>query len=314
MAQIALLILGFALLWKGGDFFVAGATEIARRLKISDFVIGLTLLALGTSAPELFVNVIATLQDKSDFVFGNILGSNISNLLLILGLAGLIVPLTVRRQSLKRELPFSLLCMLAFWIVLVVPLSQQMMVISRIEAAMLLLLFIAFLIVTLCQTDDGPEEFSVRSMSIRKALFFCVLGIGLLPIGGHYVVKAAIVLAQQFQVSEALIALFAVALGTSLPELATSVIAAKKGKSDMAVGNIIGSNIFNILFIIGISALVRPILFNPILMTEFWVIIAATLFFLGAMYWKRRYVLDRSEAMVMLLGYGVYLFFLFQRG
>lgn len=261
---IGLLIVGFVILIKGADFLVEGASAIAKQFNISDMIIGLTIVSFGTSAPELVVNIDAAMEGKNAMIMGNILGSNIFNTCLILGTAGIIYPLAVQRATMSKELPFSIFIVLLMFVLC----NDAMFLgganeISFVDGVILLGLFLGFLgyVYKSAQgsSDDGDEE--IKSMPLPKSIVYIVLGMLGLVYGGDMVLTNAEFLAKQFGMTERVIGLTVVAIGTSLPELATSVVAAMKKNSDIAVGNVVGSNIFNVLLVLGASAVFSP---NPI--------------------------------------------------
>ena len=307
-----LLILGLVLLIKGADWLVDGASALARRYRVSELAIGLTVVAFGTSAPELVVNTFAASNNLPDIVFGNIIGSNVFNLLAILGIAGLISPLAVQSSTVWKEIPLSLFAALLCWFLV----SDQVIwhaasnILGRGDALILLVFFLGFLwyVKKQLSNDQQGVEQTERKASVKTWLFI-IGGLAGLGIGGQLVVSNAVDLASLLGVSEKVIGLTIVAAGTSLPELATSVMAAIKKNIDIAVGNIIGSNIFNLLLILSASALVRPmgytIKFNP----DMLVLVLGTLFLFMAMFTGKKRKLDRWEAALMLLafvGYTIY--------
>ena len=252
--QYILLIGGFVLLIKGADLLVDGASSLAKRLKVSDLVVGLTVVAFGTSAPELSVNVLSAIKGTTDIAIGNILGSNIANVLLILGISSIIYPLFVSKGTVWKEIPLSLLAA-----ILVAVLAndqiidkQSYSVLSRIDGAILLLFFIVFLYYSfsIAKSIEGIDDYvTTRQQKVFHSIIFIVLGLIGLTLGGKWIVDAAVFIAQKLNISTKLIGLTVVAVGTSLPELATSVVAAIKKNPEIAIGNVVGSNIFNIFFI-----------------------------------------------------------------
>ena len=253
--EIFLLSLGFLLLVKGADWFVDGASGIATKLRIPQLVIGLTIVAMGTSAPEAAVSISAALKGSADITIGNIVGSNILNILIILGLASALVPIAVAKSTIRVDIPF----MLAITGVLLFLGWDG--TISLIDGMIMLVLFIGYLAYLFIGAKNNPVEEPVKDLPLWKALMLTTLGLGLIIWGADLAVNAATSLARIFGMSERFIGLTIVALGTSLPELFTSVSAARKGNADIAIGNIVGSNIFNILFIVGLSALIVPVPF-----------------------------------------------------
>lgn len=263
---IVFIIIGFIALVKGADWLVDGASAIAKRFGISDLVIGLTVVAFGTSMPEFVVNMVSVAEGTTDLAITNILGSNIINTFVILGLTALVYPVVSQKRSRDFDIPLSIIAgILVFAFVAVnSPFGEVGRGISRFGGIILLVLFCYFLYNTFRHAkdhpDDGPtEEVPDKEITVRRALCLILAGLVGLVVGGEMIVKSAVDLATRMGVSEAIIGLTIVALGTSLPELATSVIAATKHNSDIALGNVVGSNIFNVFFVLGISAAVRPL-------------------------------------------------------
>lgn len=309
--QTVLLIAGLLLLIKGADWLVEGASAVAKKKRVSDLAIGLTIVAFGTSAPELVVTLMASIQDQQEIVFGNIIGSNNFNLFFILGVAGLITPLVVQSSTIYKEIPISLVAAVLLFILANNFISDDTLV-SRWDGIILLLLFVGFLYYVYKQLKLEPEKTEIREkeLSVLKIWSFIVLGLAGLVIGGRLVVNSAVEMATAWGVSEQLIGLTIVAMGTSLPELATTVVAAVKKKTDIAVGNIIGSNIFNIFFILGVSAVVRPIPYNTIFNTDLYLLFGGTVFLFVAMFMAGKKKLDRWEAGILLAIYLLYTIYL----
>ena len=255
LLQVFLLALGFTMLVKGADWFVDGSSSIARRFNIPQLVIGLTIVAMGTSAPEAAVSITAALKGNADITVGNIVGSNILNILIILGVSALITPLAVAKSTIKAEIPFMIA------ITLLLLLFGYNGEINLFEGILLLVAFAAYLAYLFNMARKNKEEEQIDEISAAKAIVLTVIGLVLIVWGSDVTVDAATALAQSFGLSERFIGLTVVALGTSLPELFTSVAAARRGNADIAIGNIVGSNIFNILFVIGISACIIPVPF-----------------------------------------------------
>ncbi len=314
-----LLVAGFALLVVGADRLVDGASTVARRLGVSDLVVGLTVVAFGTSAPELVVNLVAAVQGHTDVAIGNILGSNTFNVLLILGVAALIRPLTVTEATVWKEIPLSLLAAVLVGITAADRWLDGAAAdnLSRVDGLVLLAFFGIFLVYMLEAARAGaaargqPEE---GGRSLGGAWFRVALGLALLVGGGRAVVAGAVEVATRWGLSEALIALTIVSAGTSLPELATSAVAAWRGNSDIAVGNVVGSNIFNVFFILGTSAVIRPLPFAPERGLDVAVTVAASLMLFLVAFTGRRHRIDRWEGGVFLASYGGYLGYLIIRG
>ena len=263
---IVFIIIGFIALVKGADWLVDGASAIAKRFGISDLVIGLTVVAFGTSMPEFVVNMVSVAEGTTDLAITNILGSNIINTFVILGLTALVYPVVSQKRSRDFDIPLSIIAgiMVFAFVAVNSPFGEVGRGISRFGGIILLVLFCYFLYNTFRHAkdhpDDGPtEEVPDKEITVRRALCLILAGLVGLVVGGEMIVKSAVDLATRMGVSEAIIGLTIVALGTSLPELATSVIAATKHNSDIALGNVVGSNIFNVFFVLGTSAAVRPL-------------------------------------------------------
>ena len=309
LLNIVLLLAGFVLLLKGADFFVDAASSLARKMKVSEMAIGLTVVSFGTSAPELLVNVMASVEGSSSLVLSNVIGSNIFNILLILGVSGAIYPLVVQKNTVWKEIPFSLLAVIILFasVTGLFALTGEGHAISRLDGAIYLLVFIAFLVYVYRMAGiDASMDVPVENANFVKIVLFLVAGILGLVLGGRLVVTAAVDISSGLGVSQRLIGLTIVSAGTSLPELATSAVAAYRKKSDMAVGNVIGSNIFNIFFILGISAVIRPVAYDRAFDGEMVLLGAATLFIFIAMFTGKRKILDRWEAALLLLTFCAY--------
>ena len=301
--EALLLAFGFVLLVKGADWFVDGASGIAVKLCIPQLVIGLTIVAMGTSAPEAAVSISAALKGSADITIGNIVGSNILNILIILGLASAIVPIAVAKSTIRVDIPFMLL------ITGVLLALGWDATITLFDGLIMLVLFAAYLGYMLYMAKKGGEEGEeIRDMNLWQALLYTVIGLVLIVWGADVAVDAATSLARIFGLSERFIGLTVVALGTSLPELFTSVTAARKGNADIAIGNIVGSNIFNILFVVGLSAMIVPVPFTPNFRIDTIVAIAAGVMLLLCSLRQKKLV--RWHGIAMLLGYGSYFLYL----
>ena len=312
--DIVLIIVGMALLIKGGDMLVDGASNLARRFNISELAIGLTIVAFGTSAPELVVSLSAAIGGHSEIALGNVIGSNNFNLLFILGITGLIAPIAVQKNTIRFEIPISLFAaLILLFLGNIAFFSSEGKTITRIDGIILLLFFGLFVFYVYKSMKSGMPEADtalVKTFSLGKSIIFIVIGLAFLVIGGRVVVNSAVALAQYFNISEKVIGLTIVALGTSLPELVTSVTAIIKKKDDIAVGNIIGSNIFNIFLILGVSSLVNPMDYSPVFNKDIYLLIAGTLLLLLAMFTGKKRILDRWEAGIftaVYIGYVIYL-------
>ena len=273
LLNIIIIIIGFVLLIKGADFLVDGASEIAKRFHIPEIVIGLTIVAIGTSMPELVVSVTSALEGHSDLAIGNVVGSNIANMFLILGVCSIIKPLIFKKETRIFEIPFTIFATILLFFLCINGSGEQINIITREEGIILLVFCVLFIIYNLIMAKKG-EEFDKenRILEIRteenekvplwESLFGIIIGIVGLKLGGDLVVNNSVEIAQILGISEKLISLTIVAFSTSLPELITSIAATKKGETDMAIGNILGSQLFNILLIIGVSAALKPICYS----------------------------------------------------
>jgi cation:H+ antiporter len=319
MLQYILLIIGFIFLIKGADFLVNGGSSIGKRLNISDLVIGLTVVAFGTSLPELFVNIFASIRGDTDIAIGNVLGSNIANIFLILGLSAVIFPLAVGKGTVWKEIPLSLLAALLLGIMAndhLIDKSDTSML-TRIDGLVFLAFFIIFLYYSFGiakQIDGIDKHLPQKECGLFKSSLMIVIGLAGLSMGGNWVVKAAVQIASRLGVSQSLIGLTIVAVGTSLPELATSVVAAYKKNAEIAVGNVIGSNIFNIFFVLGLSSIIKPLPFNLGDNMDIGMVILASLLLFLWMFTGRKRCLDRWEGIVFLILYGGYITFLVFKG
>ncbi|MDG1277322.1 MAG: calcium/sodium antiporter [Algoriphagus sp.] len=306
--QIILLLIGLVLLVKGADWLVDGASVLAKKYNVSDLAIGLTIVAFGTSAPELVVNAVAAQGDFPDIVYGNIIGSNNFNLFIILGIAGIITPLAVQSSTVWKEIPFSLLAAVGLFFLANNYFTSETSEISRIDAVILLAFFGGFLyyVATQLKADPTVEIVENKDYSNLKIWVLIILGLAGLVGGGKLVVDNAVAMAQSLGVSEKIIGLTIVAAGTSLPELATSVVAAMRKNADIAIGNIVGSNLFNILLIIGISGLIRPLNYNPAFNTDIYMLLGGTIFLFLAMFIGKKHRLDRWQSLLLLCVYLAY--------
>ena len=280
------LVIGFLLLVKGADAFVDGASSIAKRLRIPAFVIGLTIVAFGTSAPELAVSLTAALRGSNDIAIGNVVGSNIFNTLVVLGASAAITPIAVKRGMIKKDYPLSIIAAVLLGVLSLdmIFFKKSAMVIGRWDGVILLIAFAIFMYMTVREglkehstSSQEVEEVDNKKVSVGKGIFLWILGLAGIVLGGDSTVEGAKEIARVLGLSEALIGLTIVALGTSLPELVTSVIAAKKGESDIAVGNVIGSNIFNIFLILGVSATITPMNVSNTYLYDMAVLVAVML-------------------------------------
>ena len=316
-----LFIVGLVLVIKGADWLVEGAGSLAREYGVSDLVVGLTIVSFGTSLPELIVNLVASFQGSSELAIGNVLGSNVANILLILGAAAMVGNLPVKRPTVLSEIPFSLAAALLIGFLANTSLFNQgaKMGIDRAEGGIILFFFVLFLvyILDLAKQDRSilgkSPEATGKGISLRQILLILSGSFGLF-IGGKWVVEGAVAMATAMGMSEAFIGLTIVAIGTSLPELVTSVVAAYKGSTDIAVGNVVGSNIFNLLWVLGLSATIRPLDFDVPSNVDILMIILASSLVLVALVFGRRLVIKRYEGAFFLLVYFSYITYLVIRG
>lgn len=314
-----LLVTGLVLLVKGADFLVEGAGSIARRLRISDLVIGLTIVSFGTSAPELFVNVAASINGNAGIAIGNVLGSNIANILLILGISAVIYPLGVSRGTVWREIPFSLLAAA----VLGVAANDRIFDgwaysdISRSDGLIFLMFFAIFLYYSASISRSVTGDAQGMPMQQRRmpaSLAMVAGGLVGLAAGGKLIVDGAVHIAVSMGMSEAVVGLTIVAVGTSLPELATSAMAAWRKNVEIAVGNVVGSNIFNIFFVLGVSSVIKPLPFHTGANLDIAMVILASLILFVTMFTGQRRSLDRWEGAFLLILYALYMVYLVMRG
>lgn len=306
-----LIIIGFTSLIFGANWLVDGASLLAKKNNISDLVIGLTIVAFGTSAPELVVNSVASFNGFSDIVFGNIIGSNNFNLFIILGIAGLIYPITVQSSTAWREIPISLTATILLFLLANNFFFNQNLEISRIDGIILFFSFLCFLYYVFNQLkQEKAEVITFKNKSNYKIWGLVIFGIGGLIIGGKLVVNNSIDIATELGVSQKIIGLTIIAAGTSLPELMTSIVAALKKNSDIAIGNVIGSNIFNVLLILSISSFLNPIKYDSNFNQDILILNGGTVFLIIAMFTGKRKKLDRWEAFILLSFYLIYTIYL----
>ena len=312
LLSILLIIIGFVLLIIGADLLVDGASGIAKKFHIPEIIIGLTIVSIGTSMPELFVSITSALEGHSDMAIGNVIGSNLSNLLLILGLSTMIKPVVFQKETRLYEIPMCLASTLILMIF-----CNTNAKISRGESAVLLILFCMFILYTIFMAQKESQKNIVeidvkeeKKNSTFKDIIFIILGIIGLKIGGDLAVDNAVVVANYFNLSEKLISLTILAIGTSLPELVTSVTAAVKGNSDIAIGNIIGSNIFNILLIIGVSSMIHPITYNMSYNFDISILVISTIILAIFPFIPPKDKMSRANGVIYFLMYLMYLGFL----
>jgi cation:H+ antiporter len=315
LQQVVILLIGFVILIKGADWLVNGASALARKNNVSDLAIGLTVVAFGTSAPELVVNVFAAFQNHQDIAFGNVIGSNNFNLFVILGIAALISPLRVKSSTISREIPLSFIAVALLFLLANNFFLSDQTVLSRIDGIILLTFFGVFLLYVYKQLKVDPEVIVEphKQYTTLKIWALIVAGLAGLIIGGRLVVDSAIQMATAWGISEKIIGLTIVAAGTSLPELATSVVAAVKKNNDIAIGNIIGSNIFNIFLILGVSSAIKPLTYDRGFNGDMYFLAAGTIALVVMMFIGNRKKLDRWEAALLLAAYITYTVLLISR-
>lgn len=313
MINLILLLVGLGLVVLGADWLVNGASSIARRAGISEFVIGLTIVGFGTSCPELVVSLTGAIEGNSDISVGNVVGSNIFNALFILGLTALVLPVSMTDKNRRIDIPITLVVTILL-VVLGITGSMSGPVISRWEGVVMLLVFSVYLFY--CFKSDSKDEFSETqqaTLSFPKAIALTLTGLAGLIFGGDLFVDSATALARQIGVSDKFIAVTILAGGTSLPELATSLTAAIKGKEQLALGNILGSNVFNAMLILGLSSIITPLSFASMTVVDIAALILSSVLLLIWAYTGRRNRIYRWEGAVMLLCYVAYNVFLFSR-
>ena len=304
--SVGLLVVGFVLLIKGADFFVEGSSSVAKMLKVPSIIIGLTIVAMGTSLPECAVSITASLTNNNDLAVSNVVGSNIFNLMVVCGFCALFNPLAVDKSTLKKEFPFSMLCA-----ILLLVLGYIGMVLGRCDGIILLVLFVGFIIWMVrsalnARAAASDEEYEV--LPVWKCIVFIIGGIIAIKFGGDFVVNGASTIATKMGLTQNLIGLTIVACGTSLPELVTSVVAARKNELDMALGNVIGSNIFNVLFVLGIAASISPMGFIMENVIDIAILTVFSLIVWIFAWTKQK--LDKKEGIAMLIMYAVYLVYI----
>lgn len=316
--EYILLIIGFVLLIKGADYFVEGASNIAVKLNVSPLLVGLTIVALGTSSPEATVAILAALEGSPGVVLGNVIGSNIVNITVVVGLTALIAPLTVQSETVRKEIPFAMLAAIVLMILMadVALQGAGANIINRGDGIIILLFFSVFLyyVFEMARKNRSSTVEKVDAdtgESWLKNILFTIGGLIAIIIGGEMVVSSATEIALSLGMSEALVGLTIVAIGTSLPEIMTSVTAALKGKGDMAIGNVVGSNIFNIFFVTGTASTVAPIAAESKLFFDGWVMVGLTVLLL--IFSRTHFKIGRREGAVLLLAYITYLVYIIIR-
>ena len=318
LKSIFILVIGFVLLIKGADYFVEGSSSVARRLKVPSLIIGMTIVAMGTSLPECAVSVTASLTGNNTLAVSNVVGSNIFNLMVVCGVCALFAPLTIKKDTLQKEFPLSILCA-----ILLMFLGYFGMSLGHVEGVILLIIFVGYLLwmiqaartarkkhmkERLMTEEEKFAEDDVDILPVWKCLVFIVGGMIAIKYGGDFVVDGASVIAARLGLSQTLIGLTIVATGTSLPELVTSIVAARKNEVDMALGNVIGSNIFNILFVLGIAASISPVAF--LLENIIDIIILVIMSLIVMVFAWTSQTIKRNEGIIMLVLYAVYLVYI----
>ena len=305
LLQVLLLVVGFVMLMKGADWFVEGASQIADRLGIPQLVIGLTIVAMGTSLPEAAVSISAATQGSAEITIGNVVGSNIMNVLVILGLTAVVCVIPVQKSTVRYEIPFMILIT-----AVLAGLGLADNQVSRPEGLILWAFMILYLfyLLRMAKNGTGGEEAGGKKRPIWLLILMVLVGAAMIVFGSDITVDAATAIAKIFGMSERFIGLTIVAFGTSLPELVTSVTAAVKGKTDIAVGNIVGSNIFNILFVVGTTALITPVAYNSAFLVDSIIAVAAALFLFLCVFRNKK--LGRLGGILMLVAYAGYFVYL----
>ncbi len=311
--EIILLIVGLGLILAGAHFLTEGSSAVAQRFRVPEFIIGLTIVAVGTSTPELVVSILSAIKGESAIAIGNVVGSNLFNVFVIGGICALILPLPLTRENIRRDIPFGFVTSLLLFLATTDSLFSQGATdkIGRLEGIVMLLLYIALMWYTIRNTPrPDKEEGNTPGISLWLAVVFIVGGLCGLIFGGDLFLKQAIALAKSMGVSESVIAITLVAGGTSLPELASSVVSLLKGRSEMALGNIIGSNIANILLILGASATITPLTMGGITRFDIAMVVLSSLVLFVAAYTFRKKAIDRMEGLLFLSIYAGYIYML----
>lgn len=297
--DILFIVLGVALVLYGADKLTEGASALARKMNVPEIIIGLTIVAAGTSAPELFVSLVSALNDTPDMAVGNVVGSNTMNCMLIVGCAAMVAPMVISPSTVKKDIPFSVVAS----VLLILIAFDHIM--SHLDGIILLIGFAVFMAYTLMQAKKGSSEAVKESSPVWKNLLYLVFGLAGLVVGSNLFVDSASDVALTLGISEGVVGLTIVAGGTSLPELATSVVAARKGQSAIAIGNVIGSNVFNILLILGLTSTITPMEIEGITTIDMAVMLLSVI--LVWLFSRTRYTVERWEGAVLVLGYLAYL-------
>lgn len=312
MLAYIILVVGFALLVKGADFFVEGSAAVAKRFHVPVFIIGMTIVAMGTSAPECAVSIVASVKGSNEMAISNIIGSNIFNLMVVCGVCALFSPLLIKKETLKKEFPFSVLVAVILGIM-----GFAGMSVGNMDGMILILIFVLFLLWMVLSAKKSMREGidveteDVRELPLLKSLIFIAGGLAAVVLGGQAVVNSAETIALRFGLSETLIGLTICSIGTSLPELVTSVVAARKNQAGMALGNVIGSNIFNILLVGGLASAISPIAVTVQNLIDIVILILVSLYIM-LLVWKKQ-LLTRVGGISMLVIYVVYMVYICMR-
>lgn len=314
LLNLLLLVVGFVLLIYSADYMVAGASSIAKKFNMSELAIGLTIVSIGTSAPELVVNIVSGASGNNDLAFGNVIGSNLFNTFFILGVAGLIYPISVQSQTVWKEIPIMIISgLMILFLINDNFFFDRPSTANRLDGIIMLGVLIAFIIYVLKSSKDQPTEPEAETSKIYRlpiSVLMIVGGIAGLIFGGNLVVENAIIIAKSYGVSEKVIGLTIISMGTSLPELATSAVAAFKKRSDIAIGNVVGSNLFNLLLILPMASVVTPLPFDVSMNFDFIVYLIGSTLVFGAMFSDGRNKIDRWEAILLVLAYLGYLIYM----
>ena len=322
--DILLLVIGFVLLVKGADFFVDGSSAVAKLLKIPSIIVGLTIVAMGTSLPELAVSLTAAVNGSNEIAVSNVVGSNIFNLIVALGVCAVLSPITVDKGIVKREFPFSIIMTVLVAVLMAdnfLPLAAEVKsqkvencvgMLGRMDGLILLVFFIAFMVYTVLtalnqRKNMTQQEEDDKKPNVLLAIIFIVGGVAAIKFGGEFVVNSASSIAKRIGMTDTLVGLTIVSIGTSLPELVTSVVAAKKGETGLAVGNVVGSNIFNLLLILGVSSAIHPIIVGMDALIDFVILSVTSI--LVYIFTRSKNVINRGEGIIMVLIYAAYMIY-----
>ncbi len=313
MINMLILAVGMVLLIYGAHWMIAGAEDIAKRFNMSDIFIGFTIIAFGTSAPELIVGIMAALKNAGDITVGNVIGSNIFNLLAVLSITGIIIPIKADIKALRKYIPFSIIVLIILFILgNDAMLDQPNNSLARVDGIILLIVFMFYIYMNIKDKKNNVIHIKSKHNMLIASLLFAG-GAAALALGGELTIRSAVEIARMWNVSEKMIAITIVATGTSLPELITSIIAIVRKKPDIAIGNVIGSNIFNILLILGASSLIKPISFNPVMNADILILGIMSIVLLLMVEMNRKKILSRSSSIVLLIAFVMYWVFVIFR-